>query len=184
MHLRKKYIPLLFRWSAFLSMFLIFSLIMAFPLAEQNFLRADGLMALGLMDQAAEHYNRALLLAPRFDQAYSMLAWIYELRHDDKRAAAVYEKGIARHSGDEMIFLHYIVFLWKMGDNDKALEVCRHAYADFPEVSTVQRVYANALEKAGRDREAIEIWKKFAEDHPGDPSVREKLRKREGKGGL
>jgi len=151
--------------------------IVRYPFAVQNFMRADGLLALGLIDQAIVHYQKATVLYPEFDQAYSMLAWSYEMKQDFIRAECTYEKGLrpVRKHDENLLYLHYILFLWKRNSNEKALVIAREAYDAFPGDRNIMRVYGHSLEKNGNNEEAEKLWRQYLKHYPLDESTRKRL---------
>ncbi|MGV8121709.1 MAG: tetratricopeptide repeat protein [Candidatus Xenobiia bacterium LiM19] len=172
-------IPVKYRWAIIVTLLLMSFNIVRYPIAVQNFLRADGLLALNLREQAIDHYRRSILLFPEFIQAYSMLAWCYEMKGELTLARKVYENGLTREQPDEMLFFHYIIFLWKNNDAKRAVEVARSAYSQFPDTGPVLRVYGNTVEKAGYESEAAEIWRCYLQRYPDDGAIKEKLEKLE-----
>jgi len=172
-------IPVKYRW-AIVAVLLVMSFnIVRCPIAVQNFLRADGLLALNLREQAIDHYRRSILLFPEFIQAYSMLAWCYEMKGEPILARQIYEKGLTHEQFDEMLFFHYIIFLWKNNDPERAVEVARSVYSQFPDTGPVLRVYGNTMEKAGHHREAAHIWRLYLKRYPDDGTIKGKLEKLE-----
>gem|GEM_PF-2234267 len=174
-------IPVKLRWVILVVLLVTSFNIVRYPIAIQNFMRADGLLALRLIGQAIDHYRRAILLFPDFVQSYSMLAWCYELKGEPTLARKVYEQGLTREQPDELLFFHYIVFLWKHNDVQRAVQAARAVYSQFPDNGPVLRVYGNTMEKAGYDREALEIWQRYLQCYPDDGTIKEKIRKLEKK---
>lgn len=163
------------RWASLIIIFIFSATILRFPFAVQNFMRADGLLALGLNQRAINQYKRAIFLDPHFDQAYWMLAWAYELNHEGEKTRETFEKGLKNPHDDEMIFLHYIVYLWRLSDNRRALEVAMEAYSQFPESRNVLRVYGDSLEKNGSKEEARIVWLHYLKLFPDDEAVRSRI---------
>jgi tetratricopeptide (TPR) repeat protein len=174
------HIPIKMRWLLLFITLFIGLQVIRYPLAMQNFLRADGLLALGQTDCAMDHYKRAILLDPDFDQAYSMLAWSHELKKDYAGAKEVFEESLTHAHEDEQIYLHYTVFLWKTGNFPRACEVSGEAMRIFPENRNVLRAYGNSLERCGRSQEAQRLWLDYLRKYPDDETVRNKIRKKSG----
>jgi tetratricopeptide (TPR) repeat protein len=172
-------IPVRYRWAIIALLMIMSFSIVRYPIAIQNFMRADGLLALKLTDSAIDHYRRAILLFPDFIQAYSMLAWCYEQKGEPVLAREVYEKGLSREQPDELLSFHYIVFLWKHNDAHRAVQVARRIYSQFPDVGPVLRVYGNTVEKAGYNREAEDVWRCYLKRYKDDGTISGKLRKLE-----
>jgi tetratricopeptide (TPR) repeat protein len=172
-----RHIPIKTRWLLFaLTMVLGFGII-RYPVSIQNFQRADGLLALGQTGPAIEHYRRAIILDPDFDQAYSMMAWAYELRNDLGSARKTYEEGLRHVHDDELYYMHFVVFLWKTRDFKRALAVSAEGLRLYPESRNMLRIYGNSLEKNNRPEDAQRLWHRYLEKYPDDRAVRNKIRK-------
>ncbi len=171
-----RHIPLWGRWGILLLSLLIAFNVFRYPFAAQNFMRADGLLALELYDKAITQYNRAILLYPEFDQAYSMLAWTYEKENNPVRARQVFDKGFPHRHYDEQYYLDYTVLLWKLKDTRKAIEVSRKGYEQFPQSRNMMRIYGHSLEQAGQQEEARSLWLQYLRLFPDDDIIRHKIR--------
>jgi len=128
--------------------------------------------ASGDLQQAAEHYERALAMEPSSIVVRVNLSDIYRLRGDDVRGEALFKDGLGLFSDSAPLHHAYGLLLVRLQRADEALIELREAADLAPDSARYGYVLAVAYHSLGRPDEARKLVRELSERYPNDPNIR------------
>jgi tetratricopeptide (TPR) repeat protein len=140
----------------------------------------------GRISEAIDDLNRALEQSPNRQDVLEMLSELHLSRlisnpansqEELRKLIEVYDRMLASRVGhDRIIPLLVLSTLYqKVDEMEKAVEVSAEALRISPDLTGVQEAHASALVAAGREGEAIELYRRALVGEPGNEDVRRKL---------
>jgi Tfp pilus assembly protein PilF len=106
------------------------------------------------MDEAIEHYQKALALNPRYPEACNNLGQALAGKGDDKNAIAQFEKAVRLDSMYSIARANLGMLLARTGQADKAIVQLEKVMEGMPNEPEARRDFGNALMQMGKFREA------------------------------
>ncbi len=134
--------------------------------AFQSYSRGNFFLDNGFIKKAISEYQRAILLDPAFSDAYSFLGFAYKKDKQIEEAISTYNKALDINPRDKQVY-------FELGNIYLAQESFSEAAANFgkagqldPADRNSRNMQAVALQKAGRNDEALSIWQDILEEDP------------------
>lgn len=125
--------------------------------------------AMGKLDEAVGHYDRALAFEPDFDLARVNLAEVLRQAGDETKGESVLRAGLERHPESPVLRHALGLLLVRAGRRDEALLELRRAYALQPDDPNYAYVLGVALVSIGDRDEAVSFAEDLAARFPDDP---------------
>ena len=115
---------------------------------------------IGMLDQAVEAYNKALLLKPDYAKAYNNMG--ITLREQGKldKAIEAYKKAVSLNPDYAEAYCNMSVILKDQGKLDQAVEFCKKALSIKPDYAQAYSNMGIALREQDKLEEAITAYKK------------------------
>ena len=148
------------------------------PVARQCVTRGDAFFTADMFHQAARQYRKALILSPRFTDAYNRLAVTHDKLGDTDKAISTYLRSLEKDPGNDVGYVELgRLHLLRKKKYGEAEQYFRKALAINPG-SKEAYVWLAILYGISGDRDkAISICRDMLERFPGDPWARKKLKK-------
>lgn len=115
---------------------------------------------LGEVDDAIEHYLKAIAFDPMYYEAHIYVADLWEQKGEFEKAEGHYQIIIAIQPENPLGFNHYGTFLERLGRDDEALLMFNRALEIFPNYDLAMFNKAIVQRKKGKVDEAIDLYEK------------------------
>lgn len=136
-------------------------------LADLLWYHTEALWHAGRWEEAIALCRRIVELDPHFVEAYNSAAWLLWSMDRDEEAIALYRAGIKANPDRHEIHHEFGMYYYHEHKWDQAAEQFRKS-VERGAPMYFQHMLPNALERAGRRREALEEWRALLKRFPGD----------------
>jgi tetratricopeptide (TPR) repeat protein len=131
--------------------------------ARQKLQDANHLREGGRSDDAIARYREVIELAPSLVEAYVGLGAVYHQVQDYENALKAFTAGLARYPDDATLLFNAAATEVKLEHFDAALSHADHALVASASDPALQTMRGTILRKLGRQKEAVEAFRKAAE---------------------
>jgi len=138
---------------------------------EARYLAGTALLELGAAEEALEHFQKALELAPDHLMVLLKIAPLYSRLGEVDSSMAVYQRGLKHYPDNTLLLADYALLLSHSGRTDEALDLLQRVRSLDPEAPGLDSNFGNVYARAGRNTKAIEAFRKAIEAAPGDPEA-------------
>ena len=128
--------------------------------------------ATGDLQQATEHYERALAMEPRSIAVRVNLSDIYRMLGGDVQGEALFKDGLGLFPDSAPLHHAYGLLLVRLQRADEALIELREAADLAPDSARYGYVLAVAYHSLGRPDDAAKLVRELSVRHPNDPNIR------------
>jgi len=147
-------------------------------LTDTLWLGTDPYWHSGRWDECVRICKQIIEVDPHFVEAYTAAAWMLWSQEKDAEAIALFNAGIKANPESWEVYHDFGTFYMARHKYDQAAEAFRRATArGAPRVH--QHMLPNALERAGRDKEALAEWRALQKRFPDDPVAKFKIERLE-----
>jgi tetratricopeptide (TPR) repeat protein len=128
--------------------------------------------ASGDLQQAAEHYERALAMEPRSIVVRVNLSDTYRMLGEDVRGEALFKDGLRLFPNSAPLHHAYGLLLVRLQRADEALIELREAADLAPDSARYGYVLAVAYHSLGRPDDAAKLVRELSARYPNEPNIR------------
>jgi tetratricopeptide (TPR) repeat protein len=141
------------------------------PDANVEYLTGRALFALGRMDEAVGHFERALELNPEMSGPNAQIGAIAYETGDKERAAEYFGRESVNSPGEVSLLINRAMILSEIGKTDEAIVAFESVIEVAPSEGPAYAELANLYQAAGREAEAVAVLEKMEQVSDPDPAL-------------
>ncbi len=143
-------------------------------LTDMMWLKTDDYWHVGEWDEVIRLCHQIVQVDPHFIEAYTGAAYLLYSTDKDEEASELFRAGIAANPKSYDLRHEFGMYYMYRHKWDLAVEQFRESVS-LGAPPAMQHMYGNALERAGRPREALEAWQEMRKRFPDDPVVKQHI---------
>ena len=151
------------------------------PIASQCMNRGDTFFGAGMYRQSVRHYRKAIILSPKFADAYNWMAYAYERMEETDKAISIYERSFKRIPENDFGYFELgRLYFIKKNMKEKAQKYFQKAIEINPRNREAYIWLGVCYKKSGEKDKAISLYQQMLKVFPEEGFARKRLRELSG----